>query len=88
MDPQMNSTSPSTSSAPRVNLYEVRPCPGGYGFDLLSGALSSGRLTFSKEHVAVGYATLHSGARASVIRIYDAAGNLLDSREQQIARER
>ena len=74
--------SPSTETDARVNFYEVRPAADGAGFELSSDMLASGRLAFSKEHVAIGYARLHSGARASVIRIYDAAGNLLETREQ------
>ena len=65
-----------------MNVYEVRPAEPGEGFDLISTALSTGRLRFSKQHVAVGYATLHSGSRGSVIQIYDAAGQLTDTRKQ------
>lgn len=68
-----------------VNVYEVRPSPGGSGFDLISEALTTGRLHFSKEHVAVGYATLHSGSNASVIRVYDATGELTATYEQRAA---
>lgn len=72
--------------APRVNVYEVRPAEDRDGFDLISSALSTGRIHFSKQHVAVGYATLHSGSRASVIRVYDRAGELVETREQAAAR--
>ena len=72
----------------RKNVYQVRPTGGGDGFDLLSDAISTGRLHFSKEHVAVGYAALHSGSNASIIRVYDLDGNLKASHEQPAAGER
>ena len=70
----------------RVNVYEVRPAKAGGGFDLISDALSAGRLRLSKEHVAIGYATLHSGAHASVIRVYNAEDQLIATHEQRGAR--
>ena len=57
----------------------------GEGFDLISDALSSGRLRFSKQHVAIGYATLHSGSHPSCIRVYDVDGQLIETREQPSA---
>jgi hypothetical protein len=69
----------------RLNIYEVRP--EGDGFALLSGALEQRQLYFTKEHVAVGYATLHSRSIPSVIRVYDAAGKLLATHEQQARSE-
>ncbi len=71
----------------RVNIYEVHPSPRGEGFDLISDAISTGKLHFSKEHVAVGYATLHSGSHASVIRIYDSSGQLTATHSQPAARK-
>lgn len=70
----------------RTNIYEVRPAATGDGFDLISDSISCGRLRLSKQHVAVGYATLHSGARASVIRVYDEAGQLIATHEQSAGR--
>ena len=70
----------------RTNIYEVRPAKTGEGFDLISDSISSGRLRLSKQHVAVGYATLHSGSNASVIRVYDEAGHLIATHEQQAGR--
>ena len=66
----------------RINVYEVRPTRTGDGFDLISESISTGRLRFSKQHVAVGYATLHSGSHASVIRVYDEAGAVIATHEQ------
>ena len=78
----MNVSPPEqTQQTSRVNLYEVRPIGAGEEFELISEAISSGRLRFTKQHVAVGYATLHSGSHASVIRIYDAAGQVIVTHE-------
>ena len=71
--------------ARRLNVYEVRPLGGGEAFELISEAISTGRLRFTKQHVAVGYATLHSGSNASVIRVYDAAGQVIATHEQPAA---
>ena len=71
--------------ASRVNVYEVRPIGGGEEFELISEAISTGRLRFTKQHVAVGYATLHSGSQASVIRVYDATGRVIATHEQPTA---
>ena len=68
--------------ATRVNVYEVRPVGAGEEFELISEAISTGRLRFMKQHVAVGYATLHSGSHASVICVYDAAGRVIATHEQ------
>ena len=84
---KMNVSPPNrTQPTGRVNVYEVRPATTGDGFDLISEAISSGRLRLSKQHVAIGYATLHSGSHASVIRVYDAAGQLVATHEQQAGR--
>ena len=72
--------------AGRVNVYEVRPATNGDGFDLISDAISTGRLRLTKEHVAIGYATLHSGSNASLVRVYDAAGQLVATHEQPSGR--
>ena len=65
----------------RMNVYEVRPAKTGEGFDLISESISTGRLRLSKQHVAIGYATLHSGSNASIIRVYDEAGELIATHE-------
>lgn len=74
--------------AARINVYEVRPADRIEGFDLISAALSAGRLHFTKQHVAIGYATLHSGSNGSIIRVYDSAGELTETHEQPAAHQR
>ena len=78
----MTGSSPNEKPpASRPNVYEVRPAKTGEGFDLISDSISSGRLRLSKQHVAIGYATLHSGSHAAVIRVYDEAGELIATHE-------
>jgi hypothetical protein len=79
----MNASSPNEKQQEfRLNVYEVRPAKTGEGFDLISDSISTGRLRLSKQHVAIGYATLHSGSQASIIRVYDEAGELIATHEQ------
>jgi hypothetical protein len=79
----MNASSPNEKQQEfRLNVYEVRPAKIGEGFDLISDSISTGRLRLSKQHVAIGYATLHSGSHASIIRVYDEAGELIATHEQ------
>jgi hypothetical protein len=72
----------------RTNLYEVRPAAEGGGFLLVSDRLSTGRMHFSKEHVAVGYAMLHSGSNGCAIRVYNAVGELTASHSQPATQNR
>jgi hypothetical protein len=84
---RMNSVPAADEQPPaRTLVYEVRPATTGEGFDLISDALAAGRLRLSKQHVAIGYATLHSGSRASSIRVYDAHGELVATHEQPAGR--
>ncbi len=79
----MNASSPhEKEQASSLNVYEVRPAKNSDGFELISDSISTGRLRFSKQHVAVGYATLHTGSHASIIRVYDEAGALIATHEQ------
>ena len=82
------SASSSHEQTFRTNIYEVRPASTGDGFDLISDAISTRRLRLSKQHVAIGYATLHAGSHASVIRVYDEAGELIATHEQGAGRAR
>ena len=80
------SPAPEKQPTERLNIYEVRPTTSGDGFDLISDALVTGRLRLSKQHVAIGYATLHSGSHPAVIRVYDADGQLVATHEQPSVR--
>ena len=69
------------ASPPIGHIYEIRPRSGSSGVELISDALPQGRLAFEKQRVAIGYARLHSGSHARVIRIFDADGNLIGSQD-------
>ena len=67
-------------------LYEVRPRKDGRGFDLISDALPFGRLWYDGPNAvsnAIGYAMHASRSADAVIRVYDAAGNLIETHEHK-----
>jgi len=66
-----------------VNLhtYEVSPRKDHRSFDLISDALPFGRLWYTKSDDAIGYATFYSGSHAAVIRVYDDAGNVIETHQ-------
>jgi hypothetical protein len=54
------------------------------GFDLLSDALPFGRLWYGESNAAshaVGYAKFFSRSHDAVIRVYDEAGNVIETHE-------
>jgi hypothetical protein len=68
------------------HVYEVRPCKDHRGVDLISDALPFGRLWYGEPNAisnAIGYATHHSRSRDAVIRVYDAAGNGIETHEHK-----
>jgi hypothetical protein len=67
-----------------LHLYEIRPRENGRGVDLVSDQLSHGRLWYSGENAvenAIGYASFYSRAHDVEIRIYDADGELTETRQ-------
>ena len=62
-----------------MHVYEVRPRKDHRGVDLISEVLPFGRLWYAKPDDAIGYATFYSRSADAVIRVYDAAGNLIDA---------
>jgi len=63
-----------------MHLYEVRPRKDKRGVDLISDALPFGRLWYGGPNAvsnAIGYAMHDSGSTDAVIRVYDAAGNVI-----------
>ena len=71
----MNVASPMQST---MHVYEVRPRKGRRGVNLISDALPFGRLWYDGPNAAsnaVGYANQYSRAHDAVIRVYDEAGN-------------
>jgi len=68
-----------------AHLYEVRPRKDKRGVDLISDALPFGRLWYDGPNAAanaIGYAKHRSRSHDAVIRVYDAAGNVIEAYEQ------
>jgi len=66
-----------------MHLYEIRPRGDKRGFNLISDALPVGRLWYTKMDYAVGYAQFYSRSHHSVIRVYDEAGNVIETHEHR-----
>ena len=66
------------------HVYEVRPRKDKRGVDLMSDVLPFGHLWYSEPDAisnAVGYAKFLSRSHDAVIRVYDAAGDVIDTHE-------
>ena len=69
------------------HIYEVRPRPDHRGVDLISDVLPFGRLWYGEPNAAsnaIGYAMHRSRSHDAVIRVYDAAGNVIETHEHQV----
>jgi hypothetical protein len=67
-----------------MRVYEVRPRKDHRGADLISYVLPFGRLWYGDTNAvanAVGYAQHYSRSHDAVIRVYDAAGNVIETHE-------
>jgi hypothetical protein len=65
-------------------VYEVRPRKDRRGVDLISDVLPFGRLWYDGPNAisnAIDYAKFYSRSHDAVIRVYDAAGNVIDTHE-------
>ena len=65
-----------------AHIYEVRPRKDRRGFDLISDALPFGRLWYG-EPDAISYAKFFSRSHDAVVRVYDEAGNVIDTHEHK-----
>jgi hypothetical protein len=66
------------------HAYEARPRKDKRGVDLTSNALPFGRLWYGEPNAvanAIGYAEHRSRSHDAVIRIYDDAGNVIETHE-------
>jgi hypothetical protein len=64
------------------HIYEIRPSEYHRTFDLISTVLPRGRAAgFLDADAALSYAKLYSDSHAAVIRVYDDAGNLIETYE-------
>jgi hypothetical protein len=66
------------------HVYEVRPRKDHRGITLISDALPFGRLWYAEPDAisnAIGFAKLFSRSHDAVIRVYDQAGNVIETHE-------
>jgi len=69
-----------------MHVYEVRPRKDNRGVDLISDALPFGRLWYGEPNAityAIDYAMPSSRSHDAVIRVYDAAGNVIETHEHK-----
>jgi hypothetical protein len=65
-----------------MHAYDVRPRKDKRGVDLISDALPFGWLWYAEPNAvanAIGYAKHRSRSHGAVIRVYDAAGNVIET---------
>jgi hypothetical protein len=70
--------------AAKMHVYEVRPRKDRRGVNLVSDALPFGRLWYGETNAAahaIGYAKHRSRSHDVVNRVYDAAGNVIETHE-------
>ena len=68
------------------HVYEVRPRKDKRGADLISDVLPFGRLWYGEPNAianAIGYAEHRSRSHHAVIRVYDSAGNVIETHEHK-----
>ena len=64
-----------------VHEYQVRLRKDHRGVDLISDALPFGRLWYDTPDNAIGYAMHSSRSHDAVIRVYDEAGDVIETHE-------
>jgi hypothetical protein len=73
-----------------IEAYEVRPRKDRRTVDLICDALPFGRLWYGEPNAisnAVGYATFFGCSHDAVIRVYDDAGNVIETHQVAISKE-
>ena len=66
-----------------MHAYEIHPRKDHRGFDLIFDALPFGRLWYDTPDNAIGYAMHSSRSHDAVIRVYDHAGNVIETHERK-----
>ena len=69
-----------------MHIYEVRPRKDKRRVDLISDMLPFGRLSYAGPNAvanAIGYAQHYSRSYDAVIRVYDSAGNVIETQERK-----
>jgi hypothetical protein len=67
-----------------LHVYEVQHRKDKRGVDLISDVLPFGRLWYGEPDAvtnAIGYAEFYSSSHDAVIRVYDDAGNVIETHE-------
>src|SRR5262249_18957457 len=71
-------------STTSIHIYEIRPRAAKRGFDLISDALPYSPLWYRGPNAirdAIGYAKFFSRSHEAVIRVYDDAGNAIETHQ-------
>jgi hypothetical protein len=66
-----------------MHAYRVCPRKDKRGFDLISDALLFGRLWYTEVPHAIGFPKFFSRSHDAVIRVYDAAGKVIQTHEHK-----
>jgi hypothetical protein len=66
-----------------LHVYEVGPRKDHRGVNLISDALPFGRLWYEQARDAIEYAKFYSRSHDAVIRVYDAAGHVIETHEHK-----
>jgi len=66
-----------------MHVYEVRPRKDHRGVDLISDVLPFGQLWYDTPDNAIGYVMHYSRSHDAVIRVYDAAGNVIETHKHK-----
>jgi len=69
-----------------MHVYEIRPRADRRGFELISDALPFGSLWNAEPNAAsnaINYAKFYSRSHDAVIRVYDEAGNVIETHEHK-----
>ena len=76
----MANAAPMSSTIP-AHVYEVRTRKDKRGVDLISDVLPFGRLWYGSVSDAIDYAKFYSRSHDAPIRVYDEAGNVIETQE-------
>ena len=77
---------PPKTPAISTRVYEIRPRSDKRGVDLISDAHPFGRLWYGEPNApsnAIDYARFFSRSHDAVIRVYDDAGNVIETHENK-----
>ena len=68
-----------------THIYEIRPRADKHGIDLISDVLPYSPLWYAGPNAisnAISFAKFNGGSHDAVIRVYDEAGNVIETHEQ------